>query len=272
MDSTPRSPGAAPSVPSAALAPRRDRLLIWGCILLVTVLAWAYLIHLAGLMGSPMDADAMAKMGMPMGRSWTATDAFYTWVMWSVMMIGMMAASALPVLLLFAGVQARRVDGGRSLAVLSFGLGYLSIWVGFSACATIAQWGLHQGALMNHSLATSSTAVGGAILVAAGLYQMSPLKGRCLSQCQSPLGFLMSHWRDGSRGAFTMGMRHGTFCLGCCWALMGVLFVVGVMNLLWVAALTVVVLIEKIGPAGFRLARTGGAVMIVLGVVMITTG
>jgi predicted metal-binding membrane protein len=272
MDSTPRSPGAALSPPSAAVATPRDRLLICGCILLVTALAWVYLIHLARHMESPIDADMMAKMGMATNQPWTASDVFYTWVMWSVMMIGMMAASTLPVLLLFAGVHARRAEGGRSLAVLSFGLGYFAVWLGFSACAAMAQWALHQGALLSSAMATSSTAVGGAILVGAGVYQLSPLKGRCLTGCQSPLGFLMGNWRDGLRGAFAMGMRHGTFCLGCCWALMGVLFVVGVMNLVWVGVLTVFVLIEKIGPTGVRLARTGGAIMIALGVIMVSTG
>ena len=156
--------------------------------------------------------------------------------------------------------------------MLSFGLGYFAVWLGFSACAAMAQWALHQGALLSSAMATSSTAVGGAILVGAGVYQLSPLKGRCLTGCQSPLGFLMGNWRDGLRGAFAMGMRHGTFCLGCCWALMGVLFVVGVMNLVWVGVLTVFVLMEKIGPTGVRLARTGGAIMIALGVIMVSTG
>ena len=222
-------------------------------------------------MESPLDADMMAKMGMAKNQPWTASDVFYTWVMWSVMMIGMMAASALPVFLLFAGVQARRAEGGR-LAVLCFGLGYFAVWLGFSACAAMAQWALHQAALLSSAMATSSTVVGGAILIGAGVYQLSSLKGRCLTGCQTPLGFLMNNWRDGLRGAFAMGMRHGTFCLGCCWALMGVLFVVGVMNLVWVGVLTVFVLIEKIGPTGVRLARAGGAIMIALGVIMVSTG
>ena len=146
MDSTPRSPGAALSPPSAAVATPRDRLFICGCILLVTALAWVYLIHLARHMESPIDAGMMAKMGMATNQPWTASDVFYTWVMWSVMMIDMMAASTVPVLLLFAGLRARRAEGGRSLAVLSFGLGYFAVWLGFSACAAMAQWALHQGA------------------------------------------------------------------------------------------------------------------------------
>ena len=133
----------------------------------------------------------------------------------------------------------------------------------------MAQWALHQAALLSSAMATSSTAVGGAILVGAGVYQLSPLKGRCLTGCQSPLGFLMGNWRDGLRGAFAMGMRHGTFCLGCCWALMGVLFVVGVMNLAWVGLLTVFILLERFGHAGMLAARVGGIVMVAAGVFLV---
>jgi len=114
-------------------------------------------------------------------------------------------------------------------------------------------------------MATSSARLGGAILIAAGVYQLTPFKGACLTHCRSPLGFLMSHWRGGTAGALRMGIAHGTYCVGCCWALMGVLFVVGVMNLAWVAALTVFVLVEKIGPAGAIVARAAGLVMIAAG-------
>jgi predicted metal-binding membrane protein len=216
-------------------------------------------------MPSPIEGDTMmAGMGMVMNRPWGAGELLLTFVMWSVMMVGMMAASALPVLLLFAGMQARREHGVAS-AVPSFGLGYLVVWLAFSAGATAAQWALHEGALLSATMATSSTALAGVILVMAGAYQLTPLKTGCLARCRSPLGFLMGNWRDGSSGAFRMGFRHGLFCLGCCWALMAVLFVVGVMNLAWVGVLTLFILVEKIGPAGARVSRAGGAVLIVLG-------
>ena len=150
-----------------------------------------------------------------------------------------------------------------------FGLGYVTVWVGFSACAALAQWGLHQRALLSPAMAASSPYLAGAILIAAGAYQLTPWKGACLTHCRSPLGFLMTNWRDGRLGALQMGVRHGAYCLGCCWALMCVLFVVGVMSLLWVAALTGFVLLEKIGPAGAAIARVAGAAMMIAGILMI---
>jgi predicted metal-binding membrane protein len=217
-------------------------------------------------MSASMDyATKMAEMGMTMDRPWAAADVFFTFAMWAVMMIGMMAGTAAPVLLLFAAARARRGDRGMRLAVLMFGLGYITAWVGFSAFAALAQWALHEGAMLSPAMRASSPILEGGILIAAGAYQLTPFKGLCLKQCRSPLGFLMTNWRDGMKGALQMGWRHGLHCLGCCWALMCVLFVVGVMNLAWVAALTVFVLIEKIGPAGVLVARVAGALMIAAG-------
>ena len=211
----------------------------------------------------------MEAMGMTMYMPWTAADVFLTFAMWSVMMVGMMAPAAAPVLLLFGAARAGRGDRGASLAVLIFGLGYIAVWAGFSMGAVLAQWTLHQAAMLSATMAASSPRLGGAILIAAGAYQLTPWKGKCLSHCRSPLGFLMTNWRDGKLGAFQMGIHHGAFCLGCCWALMCVLFVVGVMNLVWVAALTGFVLIEKTGPAGVIIARAAGAAMVLLGIVAI---
>jgi predicted metal-binding membrane protein len=209
--------------------------------------------------------DAMLKMGM-IDAPWRASDVFFTFVMWAVMMVGMMSATAAPVLLLFAEMQSRRADRGVPWSVLLFGLGYITLWLGFSACAAVTQWGLHEAALSSTKLAASSPGIGGAILIAAGAYQLTPAKAECLRHCQSPLGFLLTNWRDGARGALQMGLRHGSFCLGCCWALMCVLFVVGVMNLAWVGALTVFILLEKTGRIGARVARVGGVVMIASGI------
>lgn len=259
---------ASPPVPALH---RRDRALIVTCIVLITALAWAWLVRLNRQMaGTAREDTLMAGMGMVMNQPWGAGDLLLTFVMWSVMMVGMMAVSALPVLLLFARMRARQPDWAPVPAVLSFGLGYLVVWLGFSACATLAQWALHERALLSPAMATSSTLLAGLILITAGAYQLTPLKASCLSRCQSPLGFLMSHWRDGAGGAFQMGLRHGIFCLGCCWALMTLLFVVGVMNLAWVAALTLFILAEKIGPAGAWVSRAGGAILIVLGAVLVS--
>ena len=211
----------------------------------------------------------MAAMGMNMDMRWGPADVFFTFAMWAVMMVGMMTPSAAPMLLLFAAARAGRGKRGVPLTTMAFALGYIAVWASFSVCATAAQWGLHQAAMLSAVMASSSGRLSGAILIAAGSYQLTPWKSMCLTHCRSPLGFLMTTWRDGTAGAFRMGFRHGAYCLGCCWALMWVLFVVGVMNLIWVAALTGFVLIEKIGPAGAIVARVAGAAMVVLGVVAI---
>jgi predicted metal-binding membrane protein len=199
--------------------------------------------------------------GMEMSR-----DFLYTFAMWAVMMAGMMAPSAAPVFLLYAKTRAARGEGMTSPAVLLFGSGYLTVWTAFSVCAALAQGALHQAALLSPAMKVASPRIAGAILIAAGVYQLTPWKQKCLTHCRSPLGFLMTQWRQGLRGAFQMGLSHGLFCVGCCWALMGILFAVGVMNLVWVAVLTAVVLLEKVGPAGAIAARVAGVALVVFGV------
>jgi predicted metal-binding membrane protein len=255
--------------PSAAAgSSRRDRLLISTCLLVVSALAWGYLVHLDREMSSEMEFHAAMGMSM-MDVPWTMADVFFTFAMWTVMMVGMMAGSAAPVLLLFAASREKRAEPGARSSVLMFGLGYLAVWTGFSACAALIQWGLHQAALLSPMMSASSPYLAGAILIVAGGYQLTPWKWACLTHCRSPLGFLMTHWRDGRTGAFQMGLRHGAYCLGCCWALMCVLFVVGVMNLVWVAMLTGLVLIEKVGRTGVLVARWAGVVTMVAGIVQI---
>ena len=272
--STRRFPGGVHSpltVADLSRLHRRDRVVISICLVLVIVLAWAYLVHLGRQMSSSMDYDMkMAAMGMSMDRPWATADLLYTFAMWTVMMVGMMAGTAAPVLFLFAAMQSGRLERGTRFAVLIFGIGYIAVWVGFSAVAAIAQWALHDAALLSPAMVASSSILSGGILIAAGAYQLTPLKLSCLRQCRTPLGFLVANWRDGTRGAVQMGVRHGMHCLGCCWALMCVLFVVGVMNLAWVGALTVFVLIEKIGPGGLVVSRMAGAAMIVAGVLFMT--
>jgi predicted metal-binding membrane protein len=257
------------SFPMASLS-RRDRILIPACITLITLLSWFYLFHLGRQMSSEMEQDKMmTAMGMTTQVPWTAADVFFTFAMWVVMMVGMMVPAATPVILLFAGAQAKRGNRGARLATVFFGLGYVTVWAGFSGGAALAQWLLHQAAMLSVAMAASNSHLAGGVLVAAGVYQLTPWKGKCLSHCRSPLGFLMTNWRDGTFGAFQMGLHHGAYCLGCCWALMCVLFVVGVMNLFWVAILTGFVLLEKIGPQGAIIARVGGAALVVLGIVVI---
>ena len=251
------------SEPILAGAISRDRIIIASCIVLITLLAWTHLFQLDRQMSS---ADAMAQMGMAVSASWTARDFLLTFAMWSVMMIGMMLPTALPVLLLFARMRAGREHTRAPVSTAMFGLGYAIVWIGFSALAATLQLLLHEAALLSSAMVLRSSLVSGAVLIAAGIYQLTPAKSKCLTKCQSPLGFLLANWREGARGALELGTRHGLYCLGCCWALMCVLFVVGVMNLAWVAALTAFILIEKFGPAGVRLARVSGVMIVALGI------
>jgi predicted metal-binding membrane protein len=246
---------------------RRDRRIIVTCVMVIGGLASAYLVVLHRRMAlSTTTAAEMSAMGMMVGARWHASDLLFTFGMWSVMMVGMMAPAATPVLLVVAASHARRGGPRAPLIVPLFALGYLTIWLAFSACAPLAQWLLHDTAMLSPTMAAASPRLAGGLLVAAGVYQLTPAKHVCLTQCQTPMGFLMQHWREGVSGAFHMGLRHGASCLGCCWALMGVLFAVGVMNLTWVAALAAFILLERVGPYGARVARVGGVLMLVVGV------
>jgi predicted metal-binding membrane protein len=263
---TRRFHGGVRSASSVASLSLRDRVLISTCIILITAIAWAYIVYLERQMSSAASYETMmAKMGMTQNRPWTFADLFFTSVMWAVMMVGMMGAAAAPVLLLFAAARMRSGERRVPLAVFVFGLGYIVIWFAFSAGAAVAQTALQHAGMVSAAMTASSPHLAGTILLAAGIYQFTSLKGACLAHCRSPLGFLMSNWRDGTFGAFSMGFRHGAYCLGCCWALMCLLFAVGVMNLVWVAALTILVLFEKVGPAGTLVARVAGATMVGFG-------
>jgi len=183
------------------------------------------------------------------------------------MMVGMMLPSAAPVILTFATVNRRRRGRGQPYAPTAlFVAGYLLAWTGFSAAATLAQWVFEHADLFSPmDMMLTSRPLGGLLFLAAGLYQLTPLKNACLGICRSPFDFVVNHWRDGAAGAVRMGLAHGLYCLGCCWALMVLLFVGGVMNLAWVAVLTAVVLIEKLLPLGAWTARLSGAAMIAYG-------
>jgi len=253
-----------------AILPRRNLVLTIATIGLITALAWAYLIHLDRRMSTDMEYDkAMAAMGMTVHIAWTAGDALFAIGMWVVMMVGMMAPAASPVLMLFAAAQVKRDPGRATLSVVVFAVGYAAVWIGFSVGIVFVQWILQRTALLTNAMVAADPRIAGTILIFGGIYQLTPWKNRCLVHCRSPLGFLMTNWRDGRFGAFRMGLRHGIYCLGCCWALMGILFVVGVMNLVWVAALTGLVMLEKLAPVGAIIARVTGAAMIAVGVIEI---
>lgn len=250
------SRASSSSLLSAAL--HRDRGLTLAGLGAVTVLAWVYLVHLAGAMGRMNSA-----MVMPQAYAWSATETFWLWVMWAVMMTAMMLPSAAPVMLLFTSIAGRRTAQGIPTASpVLFVTGYLLTWTGYSALAALAQSGFHAAALLSPMMTSATPDLAGSLLVAAGIYQWLPLKHRCLFQCRSPFGFFASEWREGIRGALVMGLRHGSYCVGCCWLLMALLFVAGVMNLVWVATLSLVVLIERLAPAATAFPRVVGAGMI----------
>ena len=244
---------------------RRDRAIIWAGLGGLTLLAWVYLVWMARAM-APMDMDMDMGMVMPHMHAWGVGELAMLIVMWIVMMAAMMLPSAAPMILMFATVHRRRAEQRRPVVPTGvFVLGYVVVWSAFSVAAAVLQWTLHAATLLSPAMTSTSPLVGGALLVAAGLFQLTPLKRICLVHCRSPLSFLRTEWREGARGTFVMGLRHGLYCVGCCWVLMGLLFVAGVMNLLWVAAIAVFVLIEKVVPRGEQASRLAGAVLIVAG-------
>jgi len=245
---------------------RRERGVIWLALVGVTLISWLYLLILAG----QMMPRAMAGMAMPMPAPWTAATFALTFVMWWVMMLGMMLPSAAPMILMFASLNRNKAArGGGFVPTFVFTAGYLLVWGGFSLAATVAQWGLEGATLLSPMMRTNSVVLGAALLAVAGLYQFSPWKQACLHHCRSPFAFVMNHWRDGWGGALRMGCEHGLYCLGCCAVLMALLFVVGVMNLLWVAAIAAFVFAEKLFPRGAWIARVGGLAMLGFGVFLV---
>jgi predicted metal-binding membrane protein len=245
---------------------RRERLIISGCLAAIVVLSWLYLVHTKTAMPD-MDMPGMVMVDL---QNWGATTVLLLFVMWTVMMVAMMVPSAAPMILSFLTVNRRRQAAHRPFVpVTIFLLGYLAVWTAFSAAATLAEWGLHQAAMLSTTMTTTSAALNGGLLIAAGVFQWTPMKRACLKGCRSPLSFLMSEWRDGAAGAFVMGLRHGAYCVGCCWFLMALLFVAGVMNLLWVAVIALFVMVEKISPKGELIARIAGIGLMIAGATLI---
>ncbi|MGH7094995.1 MAG: DUF2182 domain-containing protein, partial [Stellaceae bacterium] len=209
--------------------------------------------------------------GMMVPAVWTLGYAGLMFVMWWVMMAAMMLPSAAPILLLFARVNRNQKEGGRPFIPTGiFAAGYLTAWGGFSVLATGLQWASERLGLLSPMMTATSYWLGGAILLAAGVWQLTPMKHMCLRHCRSPLGFLMGNWRPGRLGAFRMGLVHGSYCLGCCWFLMGLLFFGGVMNLYWIAGLAAFVLFEKTIPMGSWIARIAGIGFVIWGVSLVT--
>ncbi len=248
---------AVPSRPGfleAAL--RRDRLIVTAGLLALTALAWVYIARMAAMM------PAHHAMAMPQAGPWSVADTGGLVVMWIVMMMAMMIPSVAPVILLFANIsRRRRLQGVLATSASVFTLGYLLAWTGYAVLAALAQSLLHSAAFLSPAMTSRSPLLGGGLLMLAGVYQWLPLKGACLSHCRSPLGFFSTEWREGASGALVMGFRHGSYCVGCCWALMALLFVAGVMNLFWVVVIAGFVLAEKVVPNGRLVGRITGALL-----------
>jgi predicted metal-binding membrane protein len=247
--------------------PRRERFIIAVGVGAIVLLAWAYTIYEARRMNATGVCECMRmKMSGPEFSSWPAATLLPLFFMWAIMMIAMMLPSALPMVLTFTAVTRDRQRIGRAYVPMSiFVFGYAAIWCAFSAVAAVAQWWLHRHALLSSSMMSTSAWLGGALLLGAGVFQFTPLKRACLTHCRSPLEFIMTRWREGTGGAFRMGLEHGAFCTGCCWALMALLFVAGVMNILWIAVLTLLVCCEKMLPARARINVVVGVLLAIWG-------
>lgn len=246
---------------------RRDRAVALAALAVATAAAWAYL-----LLGAGMPQDGMAGMdmaGMDMAgmaamsaAPWSAGDFAVVLAMWAVMMPAMMLPAAAPMILFYGTIERRRGRAAPDRAVLVFASAYVLVWTGFSLAAALTQWLLHLAALILPKMAIANALLAGGVLILAGLYQFTPLKRACLRHCRSPLEFIARHW---GKGPFAAGLRHGLYCLGCCWMLMALLFVGGSMNLAWVAAIAALVLVEKLLPRGDWAGYAAGAVLTLWG-------
>jgi predicted metal-binding membrane protein len=251
-------------IPTLEHTLRRDRLLAVLCIAVITVLAWLDLVRRgAGMKSMAMGADLVRTMDT---TTWGLDEWFGLFVMWAVMMIGMMLPSVSPTLLHVLQIFRRRGDKFARASAIAFVGGHLLPWVLFSALAAAAQIFLHRAALLGAEMSSQSMALTGTLLLAVGIYQCLPVKTACLKYCRPPMRFLSMERRDGTFGALRMGIDHGLFCVACCVALMALLFVFGVMNLLWAAAITLLVFIEKVAPARARVEYVSGIPLIVWGV------
>ncbi len=240
---------------------KHDRWIVGGALVLVTLGSWAYLLTGAGISMTPAD------------KLWSPGYFLAMLLMWCVMMVAMMLPSAAPMILTFAAIGRKQTKfGARNLALVLFTSGYLIVWCGFSLGAVFLQWALQRAGYPSMMLADNAPLLSGALLIAAGLWQLTPIKQQCLRHCQSPVKFLILRYRPGLPAALKMGCQHGLFCLGCCWFLMLLLFYGGVMNIAWIGGLALFVLVEKLTPPGHWVTKTTGWLLITWGVIWSATG
>lgn len=251
---------------------KRDRLIVLAALVAGTALAWGYMVREAHAMNlTGVCCCAGMRMSGPDTSPWSTTTLVPLFLMWAEMMVAMMLPSATPMILTFAKVQRNRREQDRPFVATGvFLAGYLAVWTAFSAVAAVLQWFLHGEALLSPRMVSTSPILGGALLIAAGIFQWTPVKNSCLSKCCSPLNFLLTGWREGKGGALVMGLKHGVQCAGCCWFLMLLLFVAGVMNIWWIALITALVLIEKITPRGLFIGKIAGVLFVVWGIWLLT--
>ncbi len=257
---------------------RHDRWLFLGGIAVIELAAVVYTVVGVGMDMTAIDMTRMAQLpGQPMemglGPGWTAPYVALIFLMWWVMMIAMMLPSAAPTLLLHHSLTRCPDGSGNVRPTWVFAAGYLAVWALFSLLATSLQWALEPlGLIAPGMMSLRGGALAGTVLIVAGLYQFTSLKHACLRQCQAPAAFLSRHWQPGTRGAWAMGLRHGAFCLGCCWALMLLLFVGGVMNLYWIAGLALLVAVEKLAIFGKATVAVTGVALILSGIAVLMAG
>ncbi len=269
-------------VPNKAAVLRRDRAVVVLALALLTTLAWSYLLWLSAHMdmgGMDMTGWRMIPSGMglmmPAHMPWRAMEFALVFVMWTVMMVGMMTPSAVPMFLMYARVGRQTEAQSRPLAAtVWFAVGYFLVWIAFALLATLVEWAFERTMLLDFTMATTSTVVGGLLFVAAGSYQWTRLKDACLTQCQTPFAFLMRQggFRGDAPGSLMLGVRHGASCVGCCWALTMLLLVGGVMNVLWIVLLALFILLEKVVPFGRQIALLAGTILVVAGAWLLSIG
>ena len=263
-------------VPAETVVLRRDRVVVILALALLTALAWRYLLLLSADMsmgGMDMGDFRMIPSGMglmvPAHTPWQAMEFGFVFVMWTVMMVSMMTPSATPMILMYARAgRHAKAQGTPLAATVWFTASYFLVWIAFALLATMVQWALECTALLDSWMASTSNVLGGVVFLAVGSYQWTRLKDVCLAQCQKPFAFLMRQGgcRLDAPGSLMLGLRHGAYCVGCCWALMALLFVGGVMNVLWIVLLALLILFEKVTSFGRLIAHLAGLVLIAGGV------
>ena len=269
-------------LPAGTAVLRRDRIVVMLALTLLTALAWSYLLWLSADMsmaGMDMIGVRVIPSGMglmiPAQMPWRAMEFAFVFAMWTVMMVGMMTPSAMPMTLMYARVGRETEPQAAPLsATVWFAAGYFLVWTAFALLATFVQWAFERTAVLDSAMASTSNVVGGLLFVAAGAYQWTQLKDVCLTQCQTPFAFLMRQggFRSDASGSVMLGLRHGAYCLGCCWAMTALLLVGGVMNLLWIVLLALLILLEKVTSFGRPIARLAGIVLVAAGAWLLAAG